>query len=136
MQQQLKEEFHMDKDITHKTILVVEDDDSIGSLLVDALSQETEYTAILVTDGLQALRVMNSIKPCLMITDYLLPHMDGLELCDRVRSMAETADVPTILMSAHMPEKEVRKRDLVSLPKPFELDDLLDKIESLMKRSA
>ncbi|WP_246039117.1 response regulator [Dictyobacter alpinus] len=119
-----------------KTILVVEDDDSIGSLLVDALSQETAYTTILVTDGLQALRVMCTLKPCLVITDYLLPYMDGIELFDRVHAMAAMANVPTILMSADMPEKEVGKRDLIGLAKPFELDELLDTVEDLLERSA
>ncbi|GCE26733.1 response regulator [Dictyobacter alpinus] len=134
--QKLQESLQMDENIMSKTILVVEDDDSIGSLLVDALSQETAYTTILVTDGLQALRVMCTLKPCLVITDYLLPYMDGIELFDRVHAMAAMANVPTILMSADMPEKEVGKRDLIGLAKPFELDELLDTVEDLLERSA
>lgn len=114
------------------TILVVEDDDSIGSVLVDALSLETSYDALLVCDGFQALNVMRSIKPILVITDYRLPHMDGLELYDRVHAMSETADVPAIIMSAYMPEAEVQKRHLCSLHKPFELDDLLNLISRLL----
>ena len=114
---------HMDK-----TILVVEDDDCIGSLLVEALSQETPYQAVLVTDGLQALKVVQPMKPCLFITDYRLPYMDGIELYDRLRSSEALADTPAIIMSAYMPEDEVKKRQLVSLDKPFELDELLDTV--------
>jgi CheY-like chemotaxis protein len=114
------------------TILVVEDDESIGSVLVDALSMETSYDALLVCDGIQALNALRSLKPLLVITDYRLPHMDGLELYDRVHAMTETANVPTIIMSAYMPENEVRKRHLCSLHKPFELDDLLNLIEQLL----
>jgi DNA-binding response OmpR family regulator len=116
-----------------KTILVVEDDDSIGSLLIEALSQETPYRAMLVTDGLQALNVIQSIKPCLLITDYSLPYMNGIEFYDRVREQTELSDVPTILISARMPENEVCKRQLTSLRKPFELDDLLNTVERLLE---
>jgi DNA-binding NtrC family response regulator len=118
-------------DPREKTILVVEDDDSIGSLLIEALSQETSYRAMLVADGLQALKMIPAIKPCLLITDYSLPHMNGIELYDRIRE--QDSDVPTILISAYMPEYEVSKRQLASLEKPFELDDLLDTVERLLE---
>jgi CheY-like chemotaxis protein len=119
----------------NNTILVVEDDDNIGSVLVDVLSMETSYDALLVCDGLQALDAVRSFKPCLVITDYRLPHMDGLELYDRVHSIAEMKDVPAIVMSAYMPEAEVKKRHLYSLHKPFELDDLLNLVDKLLNRS-
>jgi DNA-binding response OmpR family regulator len=115
-----------------KTILVVEDDDGIGSLLVEALSQETQYKAMLVTDGRQALRVIHDIKPCLFITDYRLPIMNGIELYDRLHSTRALEGTPTIIMSAYLPEEEVAKRKLVGLKKPFELDDLLDTVEKLL----
>ena len=133
--EQLKEKFHMNYYTVDKTILVVEDDDSIGSVLVDALSMETSYDALLVCDGFQALEAMHSFKPCLVITDYRLPRMDGLELYDRVHSIAELADVPAIIMSAFMPEAEVEKRHLYSLHKPFELDDFLNLVDILLKKS-
>ncbi len=120
-------------DRNNPVILVVEDDDSIGSLLVEALTQETPYQALLVTDGLQALRLANTVKPCLLITDYRLPHMDGIELYDRLHSTQEHANTPAIIMSACLPpETEVRKRNLVSLNKPFELDDFLNTVEKLL----
>ncbi|GHO86630.1 response regulator [Dictyobacter formicarum] len=114
------------------TILVVEDDDSIGTLLIDALIMETPYNAMLVTDGFQALKTMRVQKPCLVITDYRLPHMDGLELCDRMRAMAEIDDVPIIMMSAYLPKDEAQKRNMACLQKPFELDDLLDTIQTIL----
>ena len=115
----------------HKpVILVVEDDESIGMFVVQALSQETPYRAILVTDGLQALKIVDSVKPCLFITDYRLPYMNGIELYDRMRPKID--DTPTIIMSAYMPEQEVEQRKLVGLNKPFELDDLLDTVERLL----
>lgn len=115
-----------------KTILVVEDDASIGTLLVQALAQETPYSAMLVTDGIQALNVARSIKPCLFITDYWLPHINGLELYDRLQATKELADTPAIIMSAYLPEQEVRKRKLIGLNKPFDLDEFLEVVEKLL----
>jgi CheY-like chemotaxis protein len=87
---------------------------------------------MLVTDGYQALRVVHDIKPSLFITDYRLPHMNGLELCDRLRATKGLEHTPAIVMSAYLPEQEVEKRHLVGLQKPFELDDLLNTVESLL----
>ena len=122
----------LDKNILDKIILVIEDDDSIGTLLVEALSQETPYKALLVTDAFQALKAIHQVKPCLFITDYHLPHINGIELYDRLHSTDDLANTPAIIMSAYLPEEEVRKRHLISLSKPFELDELLDTVEKLL----
>lgn len=117
---------------THKTILVVEDDNSIGDLLVDVLSHETSYKAVLVTDGFQALKAVTTMKPSLFITDYRLPYMDGIELYDRLHATKELENVPVLLISAYPPIREIQKRELTSMSKPFELDDLLDTVERLL----
>ena len=117
-----------------KTILIVEDDDYIGSMLVEALCQETPYRPLLVNDGMQALTLVKRVKPCLIITDYRLPLMNGIELYDRLHALNELAGTPTIMMSAYLPpQEEVRKRNLVALNKPFELDEFLDKVDSLLQ---
>jgi len=130
--QELKEFTIMKEYSIHDNILVVEDDDSIGSLLIDALMLETPYDARLVTDGFQALKAMREHKPCLVITDYRLPHMDGLELFDRMQTMADIDDIPVIMMSAYLPTTEAQKRNVAYLHKPFELDDLLDMVQHLV----
>jgi|SRR5947209_20619806 len=115
-----------------KVILVVEDDDNIGTFLVEALSQETPYKAVLVTDGFAALKAVHDIKPALFITDYRLPAMDGIELCDRLHILQGLENTPIIIMSAYLPQEEIKKRNLISLSKPFELDDLLNAINRLL----
>ncbi len=114
--------------LDHKTILVIEDDESIGALITEVLLQETQYDVLLATDGLQALHIVDRVKPSLLITDYRLPHMDGIELYDRLHSLQALSDTPVIIMSAHLPMEEVSKRQLVSMDKPFDLDDLLEKV--------
>jgi CheY-like chemotaxis protein len=112
---------------------VVEDDDSIGSMLVETLSQETPYKPVLVNDGFQALQAIRSTKPDLFITDYRLPNMNGIELYDRLRHTRNFDDTPAIIMSAYLPVEEVKKRQLIGLSKPFEIDEFLETIEKLIK---
>jgi DNA-binding response OmpR family regulator len=119
-------------DISVKTILVVEDDEDIGSFLVQAISQETTHHALLVSDGFQALKTIHELKPNLLIIDYQLPHMNGIELYDRLRAVKDLEAPPIIMMSARLPTHEIAKRKLVAMKKPFELQELLNSIEKLL----
>jgi CheY-like chemotaxis protein len=122
---------------TTKTIFVVEDDDSIGELLVATLLEETPYTVVLALDALEVLKLVREHHPDLLILDYQLPHMNGLELYDRLHSMQGLEGVPAILISAHPPEeKEFAKRSLTRMDKPLDLDKLLYTIERLLEKPA
>ncbi len=120
------------KNSSVKTILVVEDDTDIGSFLVQAISQETHYQAMLVTDGFEALRVMANIKPNLLILDYQLPSMNGIELYDRIQETKTLEHLPAILISAWLPKQEIAKREIVGMAKPLELDEFLGAIDKLL----
>jgi DNA-binding response OmpR family regulator len=111
------------------TILVVEADAEIGSLLLEALSQKTSYQMILLTHSLQALEVARRIKPDLFILNYHLPQVNGIELYDRLHAIKELKHVPTIMVGADLPEEEMKQRKIVSLEKPFGMDELLDAIQ-------
>jgi CheY-like chemotaxis protein len=119
-------------EVTTKTILIVEDDDSIGTFLIDVILQETPYKAMRVRDGFQALTAAHNLKPALFITDYRLPSMDGIELYDQLHLTQDLANTPVIIMSAYLPEQEIKERHMVCLSKPFELDDLLNTVERLL----
>ncbi len=118
--------------INVKTILVVEDDEDIGSFIVEALLQETPHQALLVTNGSKALETVKTIKPNLFVLDYLLPRMNGIDLYDQLHATKELEHIPTIMMSANLPASEARKRKITCLKKPFELDELLQTIEKLI----
>ncbi len=117
---------------TTKTILIVEDDPDIGEFLVHAIMQETSYHPLLASDGFQALKLVREIKPNLLLLDYQLPSMDGLELYDRLHTSKEAAKIPTIMMSANLPLREARQRKIMCLKKPLELDELLHTIEQFL----
>lgn len=117
---------------TAKTILVVEDDENIGEFIVEAFIQETPYQALLATNGSQALKIVQNVKPNVLLLDNNLPDMKGIELYDRLHVAKTLANVPVLLMSANVPVHEVKKRNLYCLHKPFELNDLLETIEKLL----
>ena len=118
--------------INVKTILVVEDDEDIGSFIVEALLQETSHQALLVPTGSKALETVKTIKPNLFVLDYLLPRMNGIDLYDQLHGTKELEHIPAIMMSANLPASEARKRKITCLKKPFELDELLQTIEKLI----
>lgn len=115
-----------------KTILLVEDDANIGEVLMQAITQETSYLAILVSDGYEALKVVEGIKPSLFLLDYQLPRMNGIELYDQLHAIEALAHVPAIMMSARLPHQDLKKRAILGMNKPIDLDDFLLTIEQLL----
>jgi DNA-binding response OmpR family regulator len=117
-----------------KTICIVEDDESIGDILLQALSQETPYEAFRVPDAVQALEAVETRKPSLLLLDYLLPDMNGIALYERLNEIPELAHIPAILLTASSPPRDkVRKLGLSLLKKPFDLGELLLTIERLLQ---
>lgn len=121
-----------DKPPTVKMVLIVEDDQDIGSFILRAILDETSYQAIHVTDGYQALETVKTVIPNLLLVDHQLPRMSGIELYDRLHTRKELEHVPALMISAHVPKEEARKRKITCLEKPFELDILLKTIDALI----
>ncbi|GAC1467895.1 MAG: hypothetical protein NVS2B12_12320 [Ktedonobacteraceae bacterium] len=120
------------KNLSRKTIMIVEDDEAIGHLLVQALQDEFGCKVILVTDGLQALQVVKDITPNLFLLDYLLPSINGLELYDRLQAQDTLVHTPKVLMSANLPQLAAEQRHLMALKKPFDIDDLFSLVERML----
>jgi CheY-like chemotaxis protein len=120
-----------------KTILIVEDDESIGQYLVEVIRQETPYHSLLVTNSLQALEVVEQVKPSLLLLDYhLVSSTNGIELYDQLHSIHGFERIPAIIMSASLPhaalELEIKKRNLMAVPSPHELDELLAALQTAL----
>lgn len=115
-----------------KTILVVEDEASVGDLFVEIISQETPHRAVLVADGSRALKIIRDIKPDLFLLDFHLPGMNGIELYDQLHATEGLEDTPAILITAGVLEHDIRRRKIVGMSKPVEMSKLLDLIEELL----
>jgi DNA-binding response OmpR family regulator len=115
-----------------KTILLVEDDMTIAELVVQMISQETHYQIYTVPDGPQALDLVKNIKPQLLILDYWLPLIHGIELFDRLHLIEGLEEVPAIMLSVNAPEREINQRHMAYIKKPFDMLKLLDTIHRLI----
>jgi CheY-like chemotaxis protein len=115
-----------------KTIVVVEDDADIGEFLVQLLKDETAHQVLLAADGFQALKVVRDIKPDLFVLDYQLPSMDGIELYDHLQTIEALKDIPTLFMSAEVPREELNKRHVSFIEKPFEPDEMIKIVRTLL----
>lgn len=78
-------------------ILIIEDDRELSRVLQLDL-QHTGYDALIASNGLEGLRLFHDLRPELVIVDVALPLMDGLTVCQRIRSFS---DVPILMMTAH-----------------------------------
>jgi CheY-like chemotaxis protein len=115
-----------------KLILLVEDDEIHASMLFNVLKQETSYLVYHTSDGQEAWHFLQHVKPHLILLDYLLPRMDGLDLYDKIHGNKDLQDLPVLMLSAALPRKEIQQRGIASIQKPFEIDDLLQTIDMLI----
>ncbi len=92
----------------------------------------------LATQGTQALDLLRDLIPQLIILDYRLPDMNGIELYERVHAVKTLEEVPILLISAEIaPDfKDVAARHLPLLSKPFELTNLFNEVEKLLASNA
>lgn len=115
-----------------RVVLVVEDEPGIRSALQLLLGFEG-YAVVLATNGQEALDVLSRTHCDVIVTDQMMPVMDGLAFLAHIGGDARYADTPKILMSAvaRRPESVRALADLF-IPKPFETATLLRAIEGLL----
>jgi len=120
-------------------ILVVEDMESVVKLLRMLLEREG-FEVTVAQDGLEALEAVRRDKPDLVLLDLLLPELDGLEVCRRIRHDPLTAHVPIIILSGkdEVADKviglEIGADDYIT--KPFEANELIARIKGRLRRAA
>jgi two-component system, response regulator, stage 0 sporulation protein F len=107
------------------TILIVEDDADIAEFLQQLIEEETPYHTNVIDNGNVALEQASEMNPCLLLLDYRLPGVNGLELYDRLQEREEIRGVPAIMMSATLPIKELEQRGIYQLRKPMDIGNVL-----------
>ncbi|WP_262032192.1 response regulator [Microvirga sp. Mcv34] len=80
------------------TILVVDDEFLIADLLVDALEEEG-FRVVTASNGRKALEVLHKEAPALVLTDFMMPLMNGLELAQAIKANPDRSKIPIILVS-------------------------------------
>ena len=118
------------------TILLVDDEESIQTLLTYPLERDG-YSVVQARDGEEALRKFDEEPVDLVVLDVMLPRLDGLEVCKRLRSQS---NVPIIMLTARGEELdkvlglELGADDYIT--KPFSIREFRSRIRALLRRAA
>lgn len=119
-----------------KKILVVDDNEDILELV--ELNLRDQYQVFLARNGAQGLEKAETLQPDLILSDVMMPVMDGIELCRQIKSNRATMHIPVILLTArsldmHKTEGLTEGADMY-LTKPFDMDVLKSSLLSLFRR--
>ena len=128
-----------------KTVLVVDDDADIRTLITWKLSL-AGYETMSAGDGEAAVIAANGgspnfpgVRPDLVLLDWTMPKMNGIQVCEALRAEPSTAHIPIILLTAKAQEAELT-RGLAAgaddyIVKPFSPNDLLSRVSTLLARA-
>ncbi len=118
-------------------ILVVEDEDALSTLLQYNLEKEG-YDVAVAMDGEEALTQVSERLPDLVVLDWMLPKVSGIEVCRRLRQRTETRNVPIIMLTARGEESDrIRGLDTGAddyIIKPFAMSELSARIRAVLRR--
>jgi len=120
----------------NQTVLVIEDDPKIVNLLGLYLKREG-FNVASAADGREALDAATRIRPSLIILDLMLPHIDGVEVCRRLRA---ASDVPILMLTARVDELDkllglsLGADDYVT--KPFSPREVVARVKTILRRTA
>ena len=118
-------------------ILVVEDEDALSTLLQYNLEKEG-YAVRLAADGEEALVQVDERLPDLIVLDWMLPKISGIEVCRRLRGRVETRNVPIVMLTARGEESDrIRGLDTGAddyVIKPFSMTELTARLRAVLRR--
>lgn len=123
--------------MTKQKILLIEDEEDIAEL-IKLQAELAGYKIAVESDGLNGLRAVAREKPDLVILDLMLPGLNGLDVCRKIKTNAETRDIPVIMVTAKGEEVdivlglELGADDYVC--KPFSVKVLLSRIRAVLRR--
>lgn len=121
-----------------KKILVVDDEADINQMLAEQLS-DVGYETIVASDGNEALRKIQLIKPDLVILDVVMPGLDGPSVCAALKEDPRTKNIPVIFLTGLRPkEDELRGVEIGGYPvfaKPFNFEELLGTVREMINQS-
>jgi len=119
-----------------KTILVVDDEAHILHVVRLKLSN-AGYEILLARDGEEGYEMASDHHPDLIITDFQMPFMTGLEMCERLQKSPETACIPVLLLTARgyaLSEEDLHSNNILeSISKPFSPRELLSKVDEVLE---
>ncbi|RZJ31484.1 MAG: phosphate regulon transcriptional regulatory protein PhoB [Brevundimonas sp.] len=118
-------------------VLVMEDEDALATLLSYNLEKEG-YRVVVASDGEEGMLQIDERLPDLVLLDWMLPKLSGIEVCRRIRGRSETRNLPIIMLTARGEESDrIRGLDTGAddyLTKPFSMTELTARIRAVLRR--
>lgn len=118
-------------------VLIVEDEAAIATLLDYNLGKEG-FEVFLAADGEEGLYKVEELQPDIIILDWMMPKISGIEVCRRIRSRSETRNIPVIMLTACSEESDrIRGLDTGAddyLTKPFSTNELIARVRAVLRR--
>jgi two-component system, OmpR family, phosphate regulon response regulator PhoB len=119
------------------SILVAEDEDALATLLQYNLEKEG-FRVALCADGEEALILIDEKQPDLLVLDWMLPTVSGIEVCRRLRQKSRTRNLPIVMLTARGEESDrIRGLDTGAddyVVKPFSMTELCARIRAVLRR--
>jgi CheY-like chemotaxis protein len=113
-----------------KIILLVEDHMIFGKIMQRTIESHTPHQVVHLFDGAELLEKIDEYKPDLLVLDYELPGKNGIELYDLVHATCGCENIPTLIISAELPQQQMAQRHLNGLSKPCSTKELLQMVEA------
>jgi len=118
--------------VASKTILIADDDQAVLDILDDLFSAEG-YQTLRAGHGAEARAILESTRPDLIVTDLVMPVLNGLDLCRAVLANPVTQTIPLVLISGHDSALQSVDFPYASVVrKPFDLDEILNVVVALI----
>lgn len=115
-----------------KRILIADDEKTVRVLLAEALKPH-DYKIDVAEDGVEAIRYISRISYDLVITDYMMPKMDGLELTRQIRS--KYPSTPILIVTSNGPVHELLKSGATAcITKPFNISELQNMVKIILNK--
>jgi two-component system phosphate regulon response regulator PhoB len=119
------------------SVMVVEDESALSTLLRYNLEREG-YRVFEARDGEEALLLADEVKPDLVVLDWMLPQLSGIEVCRRLRGRGHMRNVPIVMLTARGEETDrIRGLDTGAddyIVKPFSMTEFLARLRAVMRR--
>ena len=130
----------MEPQTTEKPLVLVADDEAHILHVVSLKLRNAGYEVLTAHDGEEAMELALQHHPALVITDFQMPFMTGLELCVKLKQTESTRDIPAIMLTARgfaMAEDDLNPTNIAAvLSKPFSPRDVLAKVQELIEHQA
>ncbi len=119
-------------------VMVIEDEEAIAMMLTYNLEKEG-FKVEVVSNGLNAVKEVERLKPSVILLDWMLPEISGVEICRIIRSKPEIKNIPIIMLTAKSQEED-KVKGLSSgaddyVTKPFSIPELMARVKTNMRRA-